>query len=70
LYRNIVRVIKSISLKWAGDVDRIAEGRSAFKIVMGNSTGKRPFGRPKRRWADNIRMDLGEVDVSTRNWVD
>ena len=43
------------------------EGRSAFKIVTGKSTGKRPLGRPRRRWQDNIRMGLKEIGVNTRN---
>ena len=60
LYRssNIVRVIKSTRLKWAGHVARKEEDRSAFKISTGKPTGKRPLGRPRRRWEDNIRMDL------------
>ena len=60
LYRshNIVRLIKSRRLKWAGHVARMEEGTSAFKILTGKPTGKRPLGRPRRRWEDNIRMDL------------
>ena len=56
LYRshNIVRVIKSRRLSWA----RIQEGRSAFKILTGKLTRKKPLGRPRPRWEDNIRMDL------------
>ena len=52
LYRspNIIRVIKSRRLKWAGHVARIEEGMSAFKILTGKPTGTRPLGRPKRRW--------------------
>ena len=46
------------------------EGRSAFKILTGKPTGKRPLGRPRRRWEDNIRMDLKEIGINTRNWVD
>ena len=46
------------------------EGRSAFKILTGTPTGKRPLGRPRRRWEDNIRMDLKEIGIHTRNWVD
>ena len=45
------------------------EGRSAFKILTGKPTGKRPLGRPRSRWEDNIRMDLKEIDINTRNWV-
>jgi hypothetical protein len=55
---NIVRVIKSRRLRWAGHVARMEEGRSSFKILTSKPTGKRPLGRPRRRWADNVRMDL------------
>ena len=55
---KIVRVFKSSRLRWAGHVARMEEGRSAFKILTGIPTGKRPLGRPMRRWEDNIRMDL------------
>ena len=60
LYRspNIVSVIKSRRLRWAGHVARMDEGRSAFKILTRKHTGKRPLGRPRRRWEDNIRMNL------------
>ena len=46
------------------------EGRSAFKIVKGTPAGKKPLGRPMRRWEYNIRMDLNEIGINTRNWVD
>ena len=67
MYRspNIVRVIKSRGLRWAGHVARMEEGRSAFKILTGKPTGKRPLGMPRRRWEDNINMDLEEI-VSMR----
>ena len=45
------------------------EGRSAFKILTGKPTGKRPLGRPRRRWEDNIRMDLEEIDVNGLIWL-
>ena len=72
LYRspNIVRVIKSRRLRWAGHVARMEEGRSAFKILTGKPTGKRLLGRPKRRWEDNIRMDLEEISTNAGNWVE
>ena len=72
MYRshNIVRVIKSRRLRWAGHVARMEEGRSAFKILTGKPTGKRPLGRPRRRWEDNIRMDLEEIGINVGNWVD
>ena len=67
---NIVRVIKSRRLRWAGHVARMEEGRSAFKILTGKPSGKRPLVRPRRRWEDNIIMDLKEIGINTRNWVD
>ena len=72
LYRspNLVRVIKSRRLKWAGDVARMEEGRSALKMLTGKPTGKRPLGRPRRSWEHNIRMDLEEIGMNAGNWVD
>ena len=58
---NIVRVIKSRRLRWAGRVARMEEGRSAFKISTGTPAGKRLLGRPRRTWEDKIRMDLKEI---------
>jgi len=55
---NIFKAIKSRRLRWAGHVARMEEGRSAFKILIDKPTGKRPLGRPRRRWEDNIRKDL------------
>ena len=48
----------------------MGEGRSAFKILSGKPEGKRSLGRPRRSWEDNIRMDLKEIGINTRNWVD
>ena len=72
MYRlpNTVRVLKSRKLRCAGHVARMEEGRSAFKILTGKPTGKRPLGRPWRRWEDNIRMDLEEIGINAGNWVD
>ena len=69
LYRspNIVRVIKSRRLRWTGHVARIEERRSAFKMLTGKSTGKRPLGRPRRRWENNIRMNLEEIGINAGN---
>ena len=71
LYRlpNIVRVIKSIRLRWTGYVARMEEGKSAFKILTGKPTGKRPLRRPSRTWEDNVRMDLKEIGIDRKNWV-
>ena len=63
-------MIKSRRLRWSGHVARMEEGRSPFKILTGKPTGKRPLGRPRRRWDDNIRMDLEEIGINARNWVD
>ena len=63
-------MIKSRSLRWAGHVARMEEGRRALKILTGKLTGKRPLGRPRRRWEDNIRMDLEEIGINAGNWVD
>jgi hypothetical protein len=55
---NLVRMVKTKRLRWAGNIARMEEGRSDFKILTGKPTGKRPLGRIKLRWEDNIRMDL------------
>ena len=72
MYRspNIVRMIKPRRLRWAGHVAWMEEGRSAFKILTGKPTGKRPLGRPRRRWEDNIRIHLEEICINAGNWVD
>ena len=54
----------------AGNVARMEEGRSAFKILTGTPAGKRLLGRPRHRWDNIIRMDLKEIGINTRNWVD
>jgi len=58
---NIVRVIKSRRMSWAGHMTRMDEERGAYRILVGKPEGKRPPGRPRRRWVDNIKMDLQEV---------
>ena len=63
-------MIKSRRLRWAGHVARMEEGSSAFKILTDKPTGKRPLGIPRRRWEDNIRMDLEEIGMNAVNWVD
>ena len=59
-----------IRLRWIGHVARMEEGRSAFKILTGRPTGKRPLGRPRRRWVDKIRMNLKQMGINAGNWVD
>ena len=72
MYRSpyIVRMIKSRRLRCTSHVARKEEDRSALKILTGKPTGKRPLGKPRPRWEDNIRTDLKEIGINTRNWVD
>ena len=58
---NIVRVIKSRRMRWVGHAARMEEGRVVHKVLVGKPEGKRPLGIPRRRWEDNIKMDLQEV---------
>jgi len=60
---NIVWVIKSRTMSWAGHVARMGEERGVYRVLMGKSEGKRPLGRPRRSWVDNIKMDLQRRDV-------
>ena len=60
-------MIKTRRLRWAGHEARMVEGRSSFKILTGEPTGNRPLGRPRRRWEDNIRLDLEEIGISAGN---
>ena len=66
---NIVRVIKSRRMRWAGHVARMAEDRGVCKFLVGKPEGKRPLGRPRRRWVDNIRTDLQEVGCGYMDWI-
>ena len=59
---NIMRVIKSRRMRWAGHVARMGEERGVYRVLVGKPEGRRPLGRPRRRWVD-IRMDLREVVV-------
>ena len=72
LYRSpyVVRVIKSRRLKWTSHAVRMEEGRSTLKMLTDKRTGKRLLGRPRRRWKDNIRIDLEEIGINAGNWVD
>jgi len=66
---NIVRVIKSRRMRWAGHVARMVEERAVCRVLVGKPEGKRPLGRPRRRWVDNIRMDLREVVCGYMDWI-
>jgi hypothetical protein len=60
---NIVRVIKSRRMSWVGHVARMGEKRGVYRIFVGEPDGKRPFGRPRRRWEDNIKVDIQDVGL-------
>ncbi|KAJ4431643.1 hypothetical protein ANN_20242 [Periplaneta americana] len=66
---DIIRYIKSIRLRWAGHVARMGEFRNAYRVLAGRPEGKRPLGRPRRRWEDNIKMDLREVGYDDRDLI-
>ncbi|KAJ4432216.1 hypothetical protein ANN_20832 [Periplaneta americana] len=66
---DIIRNIKSRRLRWAGHVARMGESRNAYRVLVGRPEGKRPLGRPRRRWEDNIKMDLREVGYDDRDWI-
>ncbi|KAJ4439154.1 hypothetical protein ANN_15111 [Periplaneta americana] len=66
---DIIRNIKSRRLRWAGHVARMGASRTAYRVLVGRPEGKRPLGRPRRRWEDNIKMDLREVGYDDRDWI-
>jgi hypothetical protein len=66
----IIRIIKSRRMRWAGHVARMGEKRNEYRLLVGKPGGKRPLGRPRRRWVDNIRIDLGEVRWGDVDWID
>jgi hypothetical protein len=66
---NIFRVIKSRRMRWAGYVARMADGRGVYRVSVGRLEGKRPLGRPRRRWEDNIKIDLREIGIDGANWI-
>ena len=66
---NNVWVIKSRRMRWAGHVARMGEERGVYRFLAGKSEGRRPLGRPRRRWVDNIRMDLQEVGCGDMDWI-
>ena len=66
---NIIRNLKSRRLRWARHVERMEQSRNQYRVLVGKPEGKRPLGRPRRRWEDNIKMDLREVDRVPGNWI-
>jgi hypothetical protein len=66
---DIVRMIKSRRMRWAGRVARMGEGRGVYRILVGRSEGKRPLGRPGRRWKNNNKVGLREMGIDGANWI-
>jgi hypothetical protein len=66
---RIIRIIKARRMRWAGHVTRMGEKGNAYRLLVGTPEGRRPLGRPRRRWLDNIRMDLVEVGWSDVDWI-
>jgi hypothetical protein len=66
---SIVRVIKARSMRWAGHVVRMGEVRGAYNILVARPKGRRPLGRPRRTWEDNIKMDLREIGFGDVDWI-
>jgi hypothetical protein len=68
LYNIIIKVI--FAVRWAGHVARMGEGRGVYRVLVGKTDGKIPLGRPRRRWEDNIKMDLQEVGCGGMDWIE
>ena len=66
---NIIRDLKSRRLRWAGHVARVEQSRNAYRVLVGKPESKRPLGRQRCRWEDNIKMDLKEVGCDPRDWI-
>jgi hypothetical protein len=66
---SIIRIIKSKRMRWTGHVARMGEKRNVYRLLVGKPEGKRPLGRPRRRWINNIKMDLLEIAMSVVDWI-
>jgi hypothetical protein len=66
---SIIRIIKSRRMGWAGHVARIGEKKNVYRLFVGKPEGKRPLGRPRCRWIDQIKMDLSEIGLSVGDWI-
>jgi hypothetical protein len=67
---GIIRMIESRRMKWAGHVARMREMRSSYRILVGKPEGKRPLGRPRCRWTDNMKMNLREIGWDGVDWIE
>jgi hypothetical protein len=66
---SIIRIIKSRKMRWAGHVARMGEKGNVYRLLVGKPEGKRPPGRPRRTWIDNIKMDLLEIGLNFVDWI-
>jgi hypothetical protein len=66
---SIIRIIKSRRMRWAGHVARMGEKRNMYRLLVGKPEGKRPLERSRRRWIDNIKKDLLEIELSVMDWI-
>jgi hypothetical protein len=66
---NIIKIIKLRRMRWEGHVARIGEKRNVYRLLVGKPEGKRPLGRPRRSWIDNIKTDLLETELSVVDWI-
>jgi hypothetical protein len=66
---STIRIIKSRRMRWAEHVARMGEKRNVYRLLVGKPEGKRPLGRPRRRWIDNIKMELSEIGLSVVDWI-
>jgi hypothetical protein len=66
---SIIRILKVGRMRWAGHVSQIGEKRNAYRLLVGKPEGRRPLGRPRHRWLDNIRMDHVEVGWGDVDWI-
>jgi hypothetical protein len=66
---DVIRQVKSMRMRWAGHVALMGEERKMYKVLVGKPEGKRPLGRPRRRWEDGVRMDLREISLGGVDWI-
>jgi hypothetical protein len=66
---NIIRIIKPRRMRWVGHVKQIGEKRNMYRLLIGKPEGKRPLGRLRHRWINNIKMDLLEIGLSVVDWI-
>jgi hypothetical protein len=66
---SIIRIINSRRMRWAGHVAGMGEKRNVYRLLVGKPEGKRPLARPRRRWTNNIKMDLLEIGLNVVDWI-